>query len=65
MSASAETPAESLVLTAGASIDDREERLANGADELAGKRTAVVGGPNVLLIAAGSAEPDVLTLVVP
>lgn len=54
MSASAENTADNLVLTAGASIDDREERLANGADELAGKRTAVVGGPNVLLIVSGA-----------
>jgi hypothetical protein len=53
MSASAQLPADDLVLTTGASIDDREERLANGADELAGKRTSVVGGPNILLIAAG------------
>lgn len=42
------------VLITGASIDDREQRLADGADELAGRRTAVVGGPNVLLIAAGA-----------
>jgi hypothetical protein len=42
------------VLIAGASIDDREKRLADGADDLAGKRTAVLGGPNVLLIAAGA-----------
>ena len=41
------------VLITGASIDDREQRLADGADELAGKRTAVLGGPNVLLVAAG------------
>ena len=48
------TTDENLVLTAGASIDDREQRLADGADDLAGKRTSVVGGPNVLLIAAGA-----------
>jgi hypothetical protein len=42
------------VLITGASIDHREQRLADGADELAGKRTGVVGGPNVLLIAAGA-----------
>ena len=42
------------VLITGASIDDREQRLADGADGLAGKRTSVVGGPNVLLIAAGA-----------
>ena len=42
------------VLITGASIDDRVQRLADGADELADKRTSVVGGPNVLLIAAGA-----------
>ena len=42
------------VLTGGASVEDREERLAGGADELAGKGTGVTGGRNVLLIAAGA-----------
>ena len=42
------------VLVTGAPIDDREQRLADGADELAGRRTAVLGGPNVLLVAAGA-----------
>lgn len=42
------------VLISGASMDDRERRLADGADELAGGRTSVLGGPNVLLVAAGA-----------
>ena len=42
------------VLITGTSIGDREQRLADGADDLAGKRTSVVGGPNVLLVAAGA-----------
>jgi hypothetical protein len=52
-----------VVLVAGAPIDDREQRLADGADELAGKRTAVVGGPNVLLIAAGALTTLGLTAI--
>ena len=49
-----ENDGDNLVLINGSSIDDREKRLAEGADDLAGKRTAVAGGPNVLLIAAGA-----------
>jgi hypothetical protein len=51
------------VLIAGASIDDREKRLAEGADELAGERTSVLGGPNVLLIAAGALVTAGLTAI--
>jgi hypothetical protein len=51
------------VLITGASIDEREQRLADGADELAGKRSAVVGGPNVLLIAAGALVTAGLTAI--
>jgi hypothetical protein len=51
------------VLITGASIDDREQRLAEGADELAGRRTAVLGGPNVLLIAAGALVTAGLTAI--
>ena len=42
------------VLITGTSIGEREQRLADGADGLAGKRTSVLGGPNVLLVAAGA-----------
>jgi hypothetical protein len=43
------------VLVAGVPIDSREERLASGADELAGGRSsAVAGNRNVLVIAAGA-----------
>ena len=42
------------VLVSGSTMDEREQRLADGADELAGERTSVMGGRNVLLIASGA-----------
>jgi hypothetical protein len=51
------------VLVGGPSIDDREQRLADGADELAGERTSIVGGRNVLLIAAGALVSAGLTAI--
>ena len=51
------------VLDGGTTIDAREERLADGADALAGKRTTVVGGRNVLLIAAGALVTAGLTAI--
>lgn len=55
--------ADHAVLVGGSPIDTREQRLAEGADELAGKRTAVVGGPNVLLIASGALTTAGLTAI--
>jgi hypothetical protein len=51
------------VLIGGPTIDAREERLAAGADDLAGKRTTVVGGRNVLVIAAGALVTTGLTAI--
>ena len=58
-----ESQADRDVLVGGSPIDTREQRLADGADELAGKRTAIVGGPNVLLIAAGALTTAGLTAI--
>jgi hypothetical protein len=51
------------VLTGGPSIEAREDRLTTGADELAGTRSAVVGGRNVLLAAAGALVTAGLTAI--
>ena len=61
---SSDDTGDNLVLINGTSIDDREKRLADGADDLAGKRTAVVGGPNILLVAAGALVTLGLTAIV-
>ena len=55
-----DTPA---ALDGGTSIEAREDRLAAGADELAGKRTTVVGGRNVLVIASGALVTAGLTAI--
>jgi hypothetical protein len=52
------------VLVGGTPMEAREERLADGADELAGKRTTVVGGQNILLVAAGALLTAGLTAIV-
>jgi hypothetical protein len=58
-------PAENhAVLIGGSPIDDREDRLTHGADELAGGSSSVVGGHNVLLIAAGTLVTLGLTAIV-
>ena len=54
---------DSPVLIGGTSIDDREQRLAEGADELTGRRNAIVGNPNVLLIVAGALVTAGLTAI--
>ena len=55
---------EPSALMAGESIDAREARLAEGADSLAEKRTSVVGGRNVLVIASGVLMTIGLTAIV-
>jgi hypothetical protein len=51
------------VLVAGPSIEAREERLTSGADDLAGSRSAVVGGRNVLVVAAAALVTTGLTAI--
>jgi hypothetical protein len=51
------------VLVTGAPIGDREQRLADGADDLAGRHTTTWGGPNVLLITAGALVTAGLTAI--
>jgi Na+/melibiose symporter-like transporter len=51
-------------IVAGAPIEAREERLAQGADTIAEKRTSVVGGRNVLVIASGVLVTVGLTAIV-
>ena len=52
------------VLLSGPDPEEREERLAAGADELAGSKSAVVGGKNVLVIASGALVAAGLTAII-
>ena len=52
------------VLTGGPSIEDREKRLTEGAEDLAGgKRRSILRHPNFLLIVAGSVMTAGLALI--
>lgn len=51
------------VLVSGPSIDDREARLAEGADELAGRRTSVLGNRNALVVASAALMTTGLTAI--
>lgn len=58
-----DVPADRSELLAGTPIEDRESRLAGGADSLAGRRS-LVGGSNVLLVAAATLFTTGLTAIV-
>lgn len=51
------------VLQDGTTIETREERLAAGADELAGARGSIAATPNALLIASGALLTAGLTAI--
>lgn len=52
------------VLIGGASIDDREQKLADGADALAKERTGIAGRRDVLLLASGALVTAGITVIV-